>query len=1061
MADIYAYTSNTIYCNYTMSIARSGTTVTLTVSGTIYGNGSSSDTTSGQALYVQVRTGVSPTNTSGTTTYVSNYGTLLNWSSTTTVTGYTGTNSNCMIASNTTSNNLPPLNKTGFPTSGRAFTVTYTTTNGAAVSLDDVALFIFKDKTSTTAPSNGAYTFIGKKSSSISGNKIRYVTQDLSVVAATYTISYNANGHGTAPSSQTKTYGTALTLQSFIANVNGTTNTVTITGNKGTGDAWSGSNGSATWRPVYSQTYWNTASGGTGTNYASAASYTANAAATMYAQWKTTNTGLTYVLPTGTPTKNATTSSSMTVTFNANNGTTTKTSQTSVKTTTYTFKGWFTASSGGTQRTTSSRVTAAETVYAQFNSTTGAQAAVTLPTASQCTRTGYTLLGWSTSSTATTATYNPGASYTPSASIILYAVWSINSYTLTINPNGGTWGGTTGNSTATQNYNTTKSIADPTPPTGFEFVGWAKQGKGKIWNSVNDGGAFDTDNNGVTAYVWNPSGSTASSGSVTRASSTANPLGSGYILNCTATTPSNSDSDGRVGFVQTTTSAASQKYIHLFIANLPIGYKFRIYANATGTGRSYYWLTENRGYGTYHLYAYEIDCGSTGTFNTFGFVGITTNGATVNYSIAYSEIYNITTTNKNFTYQDGAGKIVAQYKPITYNISYNLDGGVMTRGYDFLDTYSGSFTYVVNPTTMLYNNEGYDPVSGTNRNDYFKSDVPVRQGFTFLGWNITGMDSSTHYFWYDGAGQTTTATTFNTSTISNINPDRRRLRAVSGTVTFTALWSRNNYTITFNANGGSVSEASRSVAYASQITNLPTPTRSGYSFKGWSLRFDGTSSTAVNYGRSFMFTNLLSVHFDAFSDSWSSSIGRLISCTESGGFNIENATGNCPAFAAYDTSAYKYAIASIQWSDLNPTVWHSFDLIFDGSSIVFYIDGNQEASTAFTNGNVIKYNSSNSIWLGAEAIGTQTEVTTPYFDGEIANVVIKNTSTITPDNTYNSFSMPAQSVTLYAIWEKVPYVVKVYNNGSWVLAPSYIYINGEWKAFSNIKVYNGSSWEDV
>lgn len=26
---------------------------------------------------------------------------------------------------------------------------------------------------------------------------------------------------------------------------------------------------------------------------------------------------------------------------------------------------------------------------------------------------------------------------------------------------------------------------------------------------------------------------------------------------------------------------------------------------------------------------------------------------------------------------------------------------------------------------------------------------------------------------------------------------------------------------------------------------------------------------------------------------------------------------------------------------------------------------------------------------------------------------------------------------------------------------SYIYINGEWKAFSNIKVYNGSSWEDV
>lgn len=878
MATIYAYTSNNNHLEYTVTMTRSGNTITIKVDGTLYGNGSSADSTSSSKLYAQLRYNVSPANTTGTSTYVTNYGTLLSWTSSTVVDGYTGTNANCMIASNTTSDNLPPLTATGFPKAGRHFTITYTSSNGAAVSYSNVALFLFKSQTSTTAPSTSAlktYTFIGKKDSSISTNKLRYYTQSLSVAAATYTVAYNANGHGTAPSSQTKTYGTNLTLQSFIANVNGTESTVTITGNAN-GGSWSGSNGSAKWRPVYSQTYWNTNSSGTGTNYSSGGTYTANAGTTLYAIWKTTNTGTSYTLPTGTPTHANTTTNTLTVSYNANGGTSTPASQTSSKTVTYSFKGWFTASSGGTQRTTSSRVTAAETVYAQFNSTTGSQAAITLrpaithnnttptsytvtfnanngsttktsqtanvtrtwtfngwhegsasgtshnasssftpsatvtmyagwntsdstgsvtmPTAAQCTRTGYTLLGFSTSSTATTATWQPGASYTPTAAIEVFAVWSINSYTLTINPNGGTWGGTTGNSTATQNYNTTKSIADPTPPTGYEFVGWAKQGKGKIWNSVNDGGAFDTDNNGVTAYVWNPSGSTASSGSVTRASSTANPLGSGYILNCTATTPSNSDSDGRVGFVQTTTSAASQKYIHLFIANLPIGYEFRIYANATGTGRSYYWLTESRGYGTYHLYAYEMDCGSTGTFSTFGFVGITTNGATVNYSVAYSEIYNITTTNKNFTYQDGAGKIVAQYKPITYNINYDLDGGVMTRGYDFLDTYSSSFTYVVNPTTMLYNNEGYDPISGTNRNDYHKTDVPVKTGFTFIGWLITGMDSSTHNFWYDGGAQSTTATTFNTSTISNINPDRRHLRASAGTVTLTALWKANTYT---------------------------------------------------------------------------------------------------------------------------------------------------------------------------------------------------------------------------------------------------------------------------
>lgn len=721
MAKIYAYSSNNNYLEYTMSMSRSGTTVTITVNGTVYNVSGSAHTSSSAKLFVQVRHSVSPSNTSGTTTYTSNYGTLLTsdgWSSSTVVSGFSGsTNTICKIADNNDSN-FPNINATGFPTGGRSFTITLTKTSGAAVSLSNVSLFLFRDQTSTTAPSTETtkvLTFIGKKSTSspsLSGNQIRYVTQDLSVAATTYTvsynkgtngtgtnttatkthgvaltlkdaiftrsgyyqsgwatsdggsqayalsasytanaavtlypvwtayqltvqynanggtittgtgttrfrvsnnivqrstdsgstwsnltitgtietteinlhnitstsgtydsgvlrtgyhvvnnaefntkadgtgndiaedtgstnpatvyringnanltanktitlyvkwvkdtytISYNANGHGTAPSSQTKTYGTALTLQSFISNVNGTTSTVTITGDNRNGDSWSGSNGSATWRPVYSQNSWNTKSDGSGTSYGSAASYTANAAATMYAQWTTTNTGLTYVLPTGTPVKNNTTTNTLTVSYNANGGSSTPSSQTSSKTVTYSFKGWYTAASGGTQRTTSSRVTAAETVYSQFNSTTGSQAAitlsagithsnttpstytvtfnanggsttktsqnanvtrtysfngwhegsasgtshaasssftpsanvtmyagwdtsdstasVTLPTTAQCTRAGYTLLGFATSDTATTATYLPGATYTPTATIILYAVWERN-----------------------------------------------------------------------------------------------------------------------------------------------------------------------------------------------------------------------------------------------------------------------------------------------------------------------------------------------------------------------------------------------------------------------------------------------------------------------------------------------------------------------------------------------------------------------------------------------------------------------------------------------------------
>lgn len=290
--------------------------------------------------------------------------------------------------------------------------------------------------------------------------------------ANTYTVSYNANGHGTAPAAQTKTAGTALALRSFITTNYSSESTVTITGNKN-GATWSGSNGSAKWRYKYTQTKWNTNSGGTGTTYSSGGSYTANAGATLYAIWSSTKEGTSYTLPTGTPTKASETSSSITVTFNANatDAVNTKASQTSVKTTTYSFKGWFTASSGGTQRTTSSRVTAAETVYAQFNSSTSGQAAVTCPTASQCTRPGYTLLGWSTSSTATSATYSAGGSYTPSNTITLYAVWSSSAYTLTYHYDDSS------TSTATMGYNAV--IEPPTPKKpGYKLIGWGKIGDG-------------------------------------------------------------------------------------------------------------------------------------------------------------------------------------------------------------------------------------------------------------------------------------------------------------------------------------------------------------------------------------------------------------------------------------------------------------------------------------------------------------------------------------------------------------------------------------------------------
>ena len=106
MATIYAYSSNSIYCTYSLSISRSGSTITVKASGTIYGNGSSAD--SNNSLYAHLRYNVKPANTSDTTKYVSDYGDSF------------GNGVKIVSA---------PLNGSSIPTSGKTFSASWTITN--------------------------------------------------------------------------------------------------------------------------------------------------------------------------------------------------------------------------------------------------------------------------------------------------------------------------------------------------------------------------------------------------------------------------------------------------------------------------------------------------------------------------------------------------------------------------------------------------------------------------------------------------------------------------------------------------------------------------------------------------------------------------------------------------------------------------------------------------------------------------------------------------------------------------------------------------------------------
>lgn len=114
------------------------------------------------------------------------------------------------------------------------------------------------------------------------------------------------------------------------------------------------------------------------------------------------------------------------------------------------------------------------------------------------TRTGYTFLGWSTSSTATSATYAAGGSYTANSAATLYAVWKAITYTITFNANGGSGAP----SSQTKTYGKTLTLSSTVPTrTNYNFKGWGTSASATTVTYAA-GGSY-TANAAATLYaVW-------------------------------------------------------------------------------------------------------------------------------------------------------------------------------------------------------------------------------------------------------------------------------------------------------------------------------------------------------------------------------------------------------------------------------------------------------------------------------------------------------------------------------------------------------------------------------
>lgn len=166
-------------------------------------------------------------------------------------------------------------------------------------------------------------------------------------------------------------------------------------------------------------------------------------------------------------------------------------------------------------------------------------------------------------------------------------------------------------------------------------------------------------------------------------------------------------------------------------------------------------------------------------------------------------------TSVTIGYKDSGDRTyTANWTANTYQISYNLNGGAHGSSHPASGTYNSTFT-VSNPTKVGYN---------------------------FAGWNISGMDTSSHTI----GSSTTTNQTYGPTTATSY----KNLRTTSGTVTFTATWTPASYKVRFNANGGSGSMADQTIQIG---TNTQLNARQFYRFNhrfvGWNTKADGSGTS--------------------------------------------------------------------------------------------------------------------------------------------------------------------------------------------------------------------------
>lgn len=138
----------------------------------------------------------------------------------------------------------------------------------------------------------------------------------------------------------------------------------------------------------------------------------------------------------------------------------------------------------------------------------------------------------------------------------------------------------------------------------------------------------------------------------------------------------------------------------------------------------------------------------------------------------------------------------------------------------------------------------------TTYDTWFSLSFPTRTGYTFKDWyvSMTATEGNAHAHYYGTSSSsysTTTSATFRTNSTQNYFKNLMEVN-YDWMTDISAEWTPITYKMSYSYGGGSVSSANPTTATYDVAFELTSPTKTGYTFTGWTM--SGCDETTHNYG---------------------------------------------------------------------------------------------------------------------------------------------------------------------------------------------------------------------